>query len=138
LAWYDDSKATTPASVVAAVGGFASVVLIAGGQNKGLDLSVMARTAPPVHAVVAIGEAAGEVRAAFEITGIDVVDALDMGEAVAAAARLARPGDTVLLSPGCASFDMFRNYGERGDEFARQVRDLTGAPPAPALPGGGH
>ena len=64
VSWYDDSKATTPASVLAGVRGFRSVVLIAGGRNKGLDLSVLARAAPPVHAVVAIGEAAGEVASA--------------------------------------------------------------------------
>ena len=68
VAWYDDSKATTPAAVIAGVSGFASVVLIAGGRNKGLDLSDLASTVPPVRAVVAIGEASDEVTSAFSGT----------------------------------------------------------------------
>jgi UDP-N-acetylmuramoylalanine--D-glutamate ligase len=122
LRWYDDSKATTPASVIAAAAGFPSVVLIAGGRNKGLDLSVLAQAAPPVRAVVAIGEAAGEVAAAFA-ERVPVTTATSMRQAVEAAAELARPGDAVVLSPGCASFDWYRNYGERGDDFAASVRE---------------
>jgi UDP-N-acetylmuramoylalanine--D-glutamate ligase len=136
--WYDDSKATTPASVMAAVSGFASVVLIAGGRNKGLDLSVLRSTVPPVRAVIAIGDAAGEVDAAFAGSGAPVTVAHDMAEAVGSAAKVARPGDAVVLSPGCASFDWYRDYTERGDDFARLVLELTGAEPAPVLPGGGH
>jgi UDP-N-acetylmuramoylalanine--D-glutamate ligase len=122
LRWYDDSKATTPASVVAAVSGFTSVVLIAGGRNKGLDLSGLAATAPPVHAVVAIGEAAAEIEAAFKAVA-PVRHASSMAEAVGAAAAMARPGDAVVLSPGAASFDWYRSYAERGDDFASIVRD---------------
>ena len=124
--YYDDSKATTPASVLAATRGFASVVLIAGGRNKGLDLSVLGRAVPPVRAVVAIGEAQEEVSAAFA-GRVPVARAASMQEAVAAASSLARPGDAVLLSPGCASFDWYRSYGERGDDFARCVRALVAA-----------
>jgi UDP-N-acetylmuramoylalanine--D-glutamate ligase len=136
--WYDDSKATTPASVLAAVRGFDSVVLIAGGRNKGMDLSVLARTVPPVRAVVAIGESGPEVHAAFGVTGVPVIAAGAMGEAVDAAAGLARPGDAVLLSPGCASFDWYHDYAQRGDDFARLVLQLRGALAAPRLPEGGH
>jgi UDP-N-acetylmuramoylalanine--D-glutamate ligase len=119
--WYDDSKATTPASVMAAVAGFDSVVLIAGGRNKGLDLGVLRQAGERIRAVVAIGDAAGEVAAAF--AGLaPVVTADSMAEAVQAAWQTARPGDAVLLSPGCASFDWYRNYGERGDDFAGEVR----------------
>lgn len=118
--WYDDSKATTPASVLAGVAGFPSVVLIAGGRNKGLDLTVLRSAVPPVHAVVAIGEAGAEVRAAFSGRA-PVYDAGSMAEAVSAAAAAARPGDAVLLSPGCASFDWYRSYAERGDEFRALV-----------------
>ena len=121
--YYDDSKSTTPASVLAAVAGFDSVVLIAGGLNKQLDLTVLGTTSPPVHAVVAIGQAQQEVSAAFA-GRVPVVAADDMDGAVAAAAAAARPGDAVLLSPGCASFDQFDNYAHRGDEFARAVRAL--------------
>lgn len=133
LRWYDDSKATTPASVLAATAGMASVVLIAGGRNKGLDLRRLRNAAPPVHAVVAIGEAAGEVAAAFEGVA-EVRGAPDMAAAVAAAAAMARPGDAVLLSPGCASFDWYRSYAERGDDFAAAVRRHVSGPPEPRRP----
>jgi UDP-N-acetylmuramoylalanine--D-glutamate ligase len=124
VAWYDDSKATAPHAALTAVRGFDSVVLIAGGRNKGLDLSVLTEEAGRLRAVVAIGEAAPELERAF--AGVrPVVVAASMPEAVAAAASLARPGDVVLLSPGCASFDWYRNYGERGDDFVRAVRALA-------------
>ena len=123
MAWYDDSKATTPASVLAATAGFDSVVLIAGGRNKGLDLRALRATVPPVHAVVAIGEAAGEVEAAFR--GLtDVVAAGSMAEAVDVARAAARPGDVVVLSPGCASFDWYRSYGERGAHYTALVLQM--------------
>ena len=123
VAWYDDSKATTPASVLAAVAGFGSVVLIAGGRNKGLDLGVLAAGVPPVRSVVAIGEAAGEVAEAFR--GLVPVQAAEsMQEAVAAAAAAAKQGDAVLLSPGCASFDWYSSYAERGDHFVSVVKSL--------------
>jgi UDP-N-acetylmuramoylalanine--D-glutamate ligase len=118
--WYDDSKATTPASVLAAVAGFSSVVLIAGGRNKGLDLGALAATVPPVHAVVAIGDATADVEAVF--TGLAPVrPARTMDAAVQAAAGLAQPGDAVLLSPGCASFDWYPSYAARGEHFASIV-----------------
>jgi UDP-N-acetylmuramoylalanine--D-glutamate ligase len=118
--WYDDSKATNPHAAVAAVRSFESVVLIAGGQNKGLDLSALADEVGRVRAVVAIGTAADEVGAAFAGRA-PVVIAGSMEDAVAAAAVAAEPGDAVLLSPGCASFDWYRSYAERGDDFSRAV-----------------
>ena len=121
VSWYDDSKATTPASVLAAVSGFSSVVLIAGGRNKGLDLGVLASAVPPIRAAVAIGEAAGEVVDALG-AAVPVVVAGDMESAVDLAHGLARPGDSVLLSPGCASFDWYTSYASRGDHFAGLVR----------------
>jgi UDP-N-acetylmuramoylalanine--D-glutamate ligase len=129
--WYDDSKATTPASVVAGVSGFESAVLIAGGKNKGLDLGVLRELAPRLRGVVAIGEAAALVADAFE-GAAPVRTASSMDEAVAVAAEVAEPGDAVVLSPGCASYDWYRNYGERGDDFARAVRELTTAAGADA------
>ena len=78
-----------------------------------------------VRAVVAIGEAVGDVEAAFAGAS-PVVTATSMDEAVARAGDLARPGDVVLLAPGCASFDWYRSYGERGDDFARAVRARIG------------
>jgi UDP-N-acetylmuramoylalanine--D-glutamate ligase len=123
--WYDDSKATTPASVLAAVAGFPSVVLIAGGRNKGLDLTALVATVPPVRAVVAIGEATAELQATFANL-VPVTAAVSMDAAVHAAAGVARDGDAVLLSPGCASFDWYPSYAARGDHFASIVtRSLT-------------
>jgi UDP-N-acetylmuramoylalanine--D-glutamate ligase len=124
--WYDDSKATNPHAAVAAVEGFDSVVLIAGGRNKGLDLTALAGVADRIRAVVAIGEAAPEIAAAF--AGIrPVTTATSMAEAVAAAADVARTGDVVLLSPGCASYDWYRSYAARGDDFALAVHALLEA-----------
>jgi len=123
VSWYDDSKATAPHAATTAIQGFDSVVLIAGGRNKGLDLSVLAEEAERIRAVVAIGEAAPEIERAFAgLRPVTVADSMDA--AVAAAADYAQPGDAVLLSPACASFDWYRNYGERGDAFARAVEAL--------------
>jgi UDP-N-acetylmuramoylalanine--D-glutamate ligase len=126
--YLDDSKATTPAAVLAALSGLDSVVLIAGGRNKGLRLDSLRDGADRVRAVVAIGEAIPQLEAAFAGAS-PLVTATSMDEAVHLAGDLARPGDTVLLSPGCASFDWYRSYSERGDDFARAVRVRTGGAP---------
>ncbi len=120
--WYDDSKATAPHATRAAVRGFPSVVLIAGGRNKGLDLAELAAEAEHIRAVVAIGESAADIAAAFD--GVRPVrNATSMDEAVEEAASLAQAGDVVLLSPACASFDWYASYAERGDDFVRAVGD---------------
>jgi UDP-N-acetylmuramoylalanine--D-glutamate ligase len=119
--WYDDSKATTPAAVQAGVSAFSSVVLIAGGRNKGLDLAELAKTVPPVRAVVAIGEAGPDVAAALDHL-VPVRRASSMDEAVEMAGDLAGPGDAVVLSPGCASFDWYSSYTQRGEHFSALVR----------------
>ncbi|HZX53159.1 MAG TPA: UDP-N-acetylmuramoyl-L-alanine--D-glutamate ligase [Ilumatobacteraceae bacterium] len=120
--WYNDSKATTPHAAITAIRGFDRVVLLAGGRNKGLDLAGLADEHDRVKAVIALGEAAPIVRDAFA-PWCEVVEAASMGDAVAAAARLASPGDTVLLSPACASFDWYPDggYPARGDDFKRVV-----------------
>jgi len=123
--YYDDSKATAPHATLAALSGFDSVVLIAGGRNKGLDLGALAAAAPRLRHVVAIGDAADEVTAAFR-GKVPVQAAGNMDDAVAQAAVAAHNGDVVLLSPGCASFDWYRNYAERGEDFARAVHELIG------------
>jgi UDP-N-acetylmuramoylalanine--D-glutamate ligase len=128
--FYDDSKATTPHAAATAIAGFESVVLIAGGRNKGLDLTKLVESAASIRAVVAIGEAAPQVAAAFGRVR-PVTRAGSMDEAVRVAVDVARPGDAVLLSPGCASFDWYGSYGERGDDFARVVREVTGASEVP-------
>jgi len=118
VTWINDSKATNPHAAVAAAVAFDRVVLLAGGQNKGLDLSSLAHI-PTVRAVIAFGEAAGEIADASPGT---VVTTSTMVEAVAKAREIAVEGDTVLLSPGCASFDEFSSYAERGEVFARLAR----------------
>ncbi len=119
--WIDVSKATNVHATLAAADGIDTLVLIAGGQNKGLDLSALGALAPSLHGVVAIGDAAEEVVQAFAGTEVPVRIARSMAEAVAGARAYARAGDTVLLSPGCASFDWYSSYAARGDDFAREV-----------------
>jgi len=124
--YVDDSKATNVHAALAAVRSFPRVVLIAGGRNKGLDLSGLRAAADHVVAVVAIGDAADEVEDAFRELR-PVSRAASMAEAVRAATDAASQGDVVLLSPACASFDWYRSYGERGDDFARVVDALQEA-----------
>nr|MCU0271261.1 hypothetical protein [Acidimicrobiales bacterium] len=94
-----------------------------------LDLAVLADAVARIRGVVAIGEAGPEVAAAFEGRR-PVVSAETMAAAVAAAADLARPGDVVLLSPGCASFDWFDSYAQRGEAYAAEVRRLVHRSPS--------
>jgi len=122
--FYDDSKATNPHATASALAGFEHAVLIAGGRNKALDLGGLRAHAARLRAVIAIGEAAPEVEATFSGL-VPVVTATSMHDAVRAAADHARPGDAVLLSPACASFDWYDGYAARGDDFAREVARLT-------------
>ncbi len=122
VTWYNDSKATVPHATVVAVSGFESVVLIAGGRNKGLAMDSLSSTVPPVRAVVAIGDAADEIAVVFEdLVAVERADS--MGQAVDLAHKVARPGDVVVLSPACTSFDWYANYGERGLDFSRLVHE---------------
>lgn len=114
----DDSVATNPhatLAAIAAVGG--PVVLICGGRNKGIDLSPLRSAADRLRSVVAVGEAADPIATVFESSDVFVGIAGSIGEAVGMAVDASNPGDTVLLSPACASHDMFRNYAERGEAF---------------------
>ena len=125
ITWIDDSKSTSPHSTLAAIRSFDSVVLIAGGRNKGLDLSPLAAGSGHLRAVVAIGDAAGEVHSALA-GHVPVRRADSMEEAVHHAAAAARQGDVVLLSPGCASFDWYGSYHERGLDYVATVRRHLG------------
>ncbi len=133
VAYYDDSKGTNVGSTVAALGGFAKqhaggdarVVLIAGGDGKQQDFAPLAPAcAAAARAVVLIGRDAPQIEAAVG-SAVPVAHATSMQDAVARAAALARPGDAVLLSPACASFDMFRNYKHRGEMFRAAVEGLA-------------
>ncbi len=123
VAWVNDSKATNPHAALASVAAFDSVVLIAGGRNKGLDLAPLANAAT-LRRVIGIGEAATELESSSPPGRFEA--ARDLGDAIASADRIAQPGDTVLLAPGCASFDMFDSYEQRGEEFTRLVLELKG------------
>ncbi len=141
--WYNDSKATTPHAAATAIRAFGHVVLIAGGLNKDLDLAPMVAEPARLRAVVAIGQAADLIATTFE-GAAPIVRAASMADAVARAGELARPGDVVLLSPGCASFDWYPDggYPARGDDFRRLVHEHLGLDPshgadAPATSGAG-
>jgi UDP-N-acetylmuramoylalanine--D-glutamate ligase len=124
--WVNDSQATIPMAAIAALEAYASapVVLIAGGRGKGLDYRPLADAiARRARAAVLIGETASEL-ARLLGDRLPVHHASTMDEAVAAADRLAQPGDVVLLSPAAASFDMFDDYAARGDAFRVAVATL--------------
>jgi len=121
----DDSKGTNVGATLAAVAGMpGSLVVIAGGQGKGQDFAPLAQAfSGKVRHVVLLGQDAKLLDSALQ--GVTTTQfAKDMDEAVKLAADAARPGETVLLSPACASLDMFRDYGHRGDVFAAAVRGL--------------
>jgi len=125
----DDSKGTNVGATMAAVAGMPGpLVMIAGGEGKGQDFTPLAQAfRGKVRRAVLIGKDAPALAAA--LAGVCATQtAASMREAVAAAAHLARSGDTVLLSPACASLDMFRDYRHRGDVFAAEVRDLKRRP----------
>jgi UDP-N-acetylmuramoylalanine--D-glutamate ligase len=120
----NDSKATNPHAALASIRSFPSVVLIAGGIAKGLDVSPLA-VAENVRMLVAIGEAAPTLVAAAPDSRATI--AASMAEAVEMAFAGARPGDTILLAPGCASFDMFEDYADRGSAFVVAVNNVIRA-----------
>ena len=124
--WFDDSKGTNVGATVAAVRGLpGQVVLIAGGEGKSQDFTPLrAALTGKARAVVLIGRDAPLIATALG-DSIPLHRAADMQQAVAQAAALAQPGDSVLLSPACASFDMFSGYEERGAVFAHAVRELA-------------
>jgi UDP-N-acetylmuramoylalanine--D-glutamate ligase len=126
VSFYDDSKATNTGAVVAALAHFAApVVLIAGGRDKGDDYRLLRpAVAGRVKKVVLLGEAAGLLEKALADVVV-CVRAESMAEAVSLAAAAAGGAGVVLLSPACASFDMFRSYGHRGEEFRRAVGALA-------------
>ncbi len=157
VAWYDDSKGTNVGATVAALEGLGGqmaaqtsrlppagregayladtrhqinrkIVLIAGGDGKGQDFSPLAPAlAAHARALVLIGRDAMNIEAAVADCGIPITHAQDMDQAVRKAAVAARAGDAVLLSPACASFDMFRDYAHRAEVFALAVREVAEA-----------
>jgi UDP-N-acetylmuramoylalanine--D-glutamate ligase len=127
VAYVNDSKATNVASATVGIASFPrGVHLIAGGSDKGSDYSpLVAPVAKHADAVYLIGETAPAMHSALASSGVPIHETGDLERAVAAAHAAARPGDTVLLSPGCASYDQYRNYEERGDHFKALVAQLA-------------
>lgn len=127
--FFDDSKGTNVGATVAALQGLGAerlLVVILGGDGKGQDFAPLAApVARYVRAAVLIGRDAPLIRAALEPAGVKLLDAVSMEEAVAVAAQHAQAGDAVLMSPACASFDMFRNYPHRAEVFRAAVRALA-------------
>ncbi|OAI81414.1 UDP-N-acetylmuramoylalanine--D-glutamate ligase [Ralstonia solanacearum] len=127
IEFFDDSKGTNVGATVAALSGLSKrVVLIAGGDGKGQDFSPLAApVAQYARAVVLIGRDAPQIRAALADSGVELVEAATLEAAVQEAAARAQAGDAVLLSPACASFDMFRNYEHRAQVFHEAVAALA-------------
>ncbi len=127
--FFDDSKGTNVGATVAALQGLGvdrQVIAILGGEGKGQDFSPLAGpVARFARAVVLIGRDAPLIRAAIEPTGVPVIDAQTMEKAVTLAHQHAQAGDAVLMSPACASFDMFANYEHRARVFCEAVKDLA-------------
>ncbi|NEA18321.1 UDP-N-acetylmuramoyl-L-alanine--D-glutamate ligase [Streptomyces halstedii] len=134
VAYIDDSKATNTHAAEASLAAYDPIVWIAGGLAKGATFDALASgAAKRLRGVVLMGADRGLIREALArhapevpVVDLDRTDTGAMSEAVREAARLARPGDTVLLAPACASMDMFVNYNKRGEAFADAVRELAG------------
>ncbi len=124
--YYDDSKGTNVGATVAALQGLGrKAVLIAGGEGKGQDFTPLNQAVVQhARAVVLIGRDAALIATALDQCGVPLISAGNMSEAVRQAAKAARRGDAVLLSPACASFDMFKNYAHRAEVFVGAVNDL--------------
>ena len=129
--YYDDSKGTNVGATAAALNGLGvmqggRLVLIAGGDGKGQDFAPLAEpVAKFVRAVLLIGKDGSAIREAVASTGVDLIDCPTLEAAVQRAAQIAQAGDAVLLSPACASFDMFRGYAHRAEVFIEAVREVA-------------
>jgi UDP-N-acetylmuramoylalanine--D-glutamate ligase len=127
--YFDDSKGTNVGATVAALQGLGAerkLVVILGGDGKGQDFAPLAEpVARFARAAVLIGRDGPQVRAVLEGTGVPLVDAATMEEAVRVATQRAHAGDAVLMSPACASFDMFRNYPHRAEVFRAAVQAVA-------------
>jgi UDP-N-acetylmuramoylalanine--D-glutamate ligase len=127
--YFDDSKGTNVGATLAAIKGLGNerrLVVILGGDGKGQDFEPLsAVVAQFVRAVVLIGRDAPQIRQALAATGVPLLDATDMAQAVALSQAQAQTGDAVLLSPACASFDMFDNYAHRARVFTQAVSNLA-------------
>jgi UDP-N-acetylmuramoylalanine--D-glutamate ligase len=129
VTWVNDSKATNIGACVAALQGYArKVILIAGGDAKGADMSeLVPAIKEKAKSVVLMGKDAGLIKQALNDC-VPIYSASNMIQAVQLAASLAGAGDSVLLSPACASLDQYKNYEDRGEKFTKAVLALASAP----------
>lgn len=138
--YFDDSKGTNVGATVAALSGLGEerrVVVILGGEGKGQDFAPLAAPVRQyARAVVLIGRDAPLIEVALASTGVPLLYAASMEEAVKAAAGRAHPGDAVLLSPACASFDMYKDYAHRAAAFCEAVQDWAESPRDAGIDGG--
>ena len=131
IEYFDDSKGTNVGATVAALTGLGAerkVLVILGGEGKGQDFSPLAEpVARYARAAILIGRDAALIREHIQLCGVPLIDASTLPEAVKAAQELAQKGDAILLSPACASFDMFKDYGHRAQVFCQAVADIADA-----------
>ena len=131
IEYFDDSKGTNVGATVAALIGLGTerkVLVILGGEGKGQDFSPLAEpVARYARAAILIGRDAALIREHIQLAGVPLIDASTLPEAVKAAQELAQKGDAILLSPACASFDMFKDYGHRAQVFCQAVADIADA-----------
>jgi UDP-N-acetylmuramoylalanine--D-glutamate ligase len=138
--YIDDSKGTNVGATLAALNGLSQsssssstgssnrskIILIAGGEGKGQDFILLSQAlARHAKAIILIGRDAPALRSAFESSGVTIRDADTLEQAVESAAEIAESGDLVLLSPACASFDMFKDYAHRAQVFIGAVNELA-------------
>ena len=131
IEYFDDSKGTNVGATVAALTGLGAerkVLVILGGEGKGQDFSPLAEpVARYARAAILIGRDAALIREHIQLAGVPLIDASTLPEAVKAAQELAQKGDAILLSPACASFDMFKDYGHRAQVFCQAVAEIADA-----------
>ena len=130
--YYDDSFSTTPETTIAAIEAFDDPeILILGGSGKRsdfLELGEIIRKAKNIKIIIGIGEEWSRMKEQFRLENVGIAaieGAKNMSQVVLAASKVADPGDVVLLSPACASFDMFKNYKDRGEQFKKAVMQLS-------------
>ena len=124
--FFNDSKATTPSAVNKSISGFNNVILIMGGRDKGLDYSLLNEELNKrVKHLILIGEAKDKIRKMITFSEEKIIFSKDLRGAVLKSYNISRKGDNIILSPGCASFDMFKNFEERGEVFRDIVYQLS-------------
>lgn len=123
--FYNDSKATTTSAVRMSIAGFDNIILLMGGRDKGLDYSELnAALRERVKYLILIGEAKEKIGSMIDFDKSRIFEFDDFGKAVGKSYEVSQPGDTIILSPACTSYDMFKNYEERGERFKREVLAL--------------